>query len=203
MVHHHTTLSHHHDAISSSSSTDLLSHLDILVSNIKSQLYSNVVPTTSSSYSPLILSLVTTKNTTSDNIKSTKNSLYLSFPSNHSSHDSRSFAIYLQLLCYIRNLLRTNLIATKRDLYYRNVTLFQSQSVVDRAIDTISRALNVDRLQLNVVASPKSCIYGSVTIIPNHSKEIIQLSNVALNNYPLYRFLIIIFFSFSRHLFHD
>ena len=64
----------------------------------------------------------------------------------------------------IHDLLRAGIVTTKRDLYYRDVNLFQSQSVVDDAISQIAYSFGVERLHLNVVASPKGCVYGDLTI---------------------------------------
>lgn len=82
-----------------------------------------------------------------------------------SSNTSRTFAIYLFLLSQIKQLLDSHTVTTKRDLYYKNVALFGNQSTVDKAIDTIAASLNVHRRLLNVVASPKSCVFGNLSIL--------------------------------------
>jgi len=38
-----------------------------------------------------------------------------------------------------------------RDIFYKDVKLFNTQHVVDRSIDDIARTFNVPRLSLNVV----------------------------------------------------
>lgn len=93
------------------------------------------------------------------------------------SNSSRTFVIYVYLLCQIDTLLATNQITTKRDLYYKNVPLFKSQSVVDKAIDVIATSLNVPRLELNVVATPKSCVFGNITIFGKNG-QFLDINNV-------------------------
>lgn len=99
------------------------------------------------------------------------------------NNSSRTFTILIFLLYRIRILLDTETVTTKRDLYYQNVPLFKTQKVVDRSIDVIAASLNVHRLQLNVVASPKSCVYGNISVVGTDGK-VKELRNViALKTY--------------------
>ncbi|KAA8912426.1 Spo11/DNA topoisomerase VI subunit A [Sphaerosporella brunnea] len=75
------------------------------------------------------------------------------------------FSIYLLLLSYIHQLLLTNTTATKRDLFYRNPTLFRRQAVVDKAIDDLACTFGVRRGELHVVAAAKGLVVGGVTLV--------------------------------------
>lgn len=94
-----------------------------------------------------------------------------------SKNNGRTFTIYLFLLAQIKLLLDSRTITTKRDLYYKNVSLFGSQSVVDKAITIIASSLNVHRRQLNIVASPKSCVFGNLSVLGDDG-QVIELSGV-------------------------
>jgi len=47
--------------------------------------------------------------------------------------------------------------ATKRDLYYKDVTLFKKQSVVDKLVDDLAATIDTGRAHLNIVN--KSTLY--------------------------------------------
>lgn len=79
-------------------------------------------------------------------------------------------AIYLKLLTLIHELLQTGIITTKRDLYYRDVDLFHSQATVDKAIEHLAFCFGVERLGLNIVASPKGCVFGDLTVCTKDGK---------------------------------
>ncbi|KAG0006987.1 endodeoxyribonuclease [Modicella reniformis] len=55
-------------------------------------------------------------------------------------------------------------ISTKRDLFYREVTLFGSQTVIDKAVEDIACTLRVPRSCLNVVAGTRSVVFGSIRL---------------------------------------
>ncbi|KAA1472807.1 topoisomerase acting in meiosis [Dentipellis sp. KUC8613] len=50
---------------------------------------------------------------------------------------------------------------TKRDMYYMDVPLFKSQSVVDRLVDDLAATIDVGRAELNIRASSKGLLCGS------------------------------------------
>ncbi|KAJ3061156.1 endodeoxyribonuclease [Podochytrium sp. JEL0797] len=52
-------------------------------------------------------------------------------------------------------LLRENKTATKRDIYYRNVSLFKRQATVDDIVESIACSFSVPRHNLNIVITPK------------------------------------------------
>ncbi|KZP09889.1 DNA topoisomerase IV, alpha subunit [Athelia psychrophila] len=53
-----------------------------------------------------------------------------------------------------------NIPITKRDIYYRDVPLFQTQAVVDSLIDDIAADMGLDKTQLNIRASAKGLVCG-------------------------------------------
>jgi meiotic recombination protein SPO11 len=64
----------------------------------------------------------------------------------------------------IVELLLENQVSTKRDLYYQNVNLFDSQGFLDQAIEDISCSLGVSRDELNIIASGKGLVIGPIRI---------------------------------------
>ncbi|KAF9436481.1 endodeoxyribonuclease [Entomortierella beljakovae] len=58
-----------------------------------------------------------------------------------------------------------NAISTKRDIFYRDVGLFGSQSIVDNIVEDLACTLQIPRSCLNVVAGSRSIVYGSVRMI--------------------------------------
>ncbi|ETW81048.1 hypothetical protein HETIRDRAFT_319856, partial [Heterobasidion irregulare TC 32-1] len=66
---------------------------------------------------------------------------------------------------------------TKRDMYYKDVPLFKSQSVVDRFIDDIAATIGVGRADLNVRASSKGLVCGSGLCIQLVGDEILRATD--------------------------
>ena len=87
----------------------------------------------------------------------------LTFPGATPSH-SRRFSVYLLLLSTIHNLLAAGTNQTKRDIFYRHVDLFRTQTVVDRAVDDIAATLGVRRGELGVVAGAKGLVCGPLAL---------------------------------------
>ncbi|KAK0636066.1 Spo11/DNA topoisomerase VI subunit A [Bombardia bombarda] len=84
------------------------------------------------------------------------------------AHDSPLWIYLLEALFRILELshealLSGNLI-TKRNIYYQNIVLFKSQSVVDELVDSLAFTLGVGRGDLNIVASAKGLITGSIEL---------------------------------------
>jgi meiotic recombination protein SPO11 len=74
----------------------------------------------------------------------------------------REFAIFFRVLSIILNALKTHEFLTKRSIYYQDVTLFQNQGVVDRAIENIACCLEVPRTSLGIIACPRGFIAGPI-----------------------------------------
>ncbi|KAJ3157592.1 endodeoxyribonuclease [Geranomyces michiganensis] len=74
------------------------------------------------------------------------------------------FDVYCQILRYAKDLLDSNQTATKRDIYYRDVSLFKCQASVDTAVEDLACAFGVPRFCLRIVASAKGLVYGNLII---------------------------------------
>ena len=82
---------------------------------------------------------------------------------------SKTFVIMLRILDLIHILLQHNLYTTKRDLYYMDTALFQSQTSSDSAIENLASMFQIPRSYLNVVATEKGLVFGDVSWQePNH-----------------------------------
>lgn len=75
---------------------------------------------------------------------------------------------------------------TKRDLYYRDVELFGTQAVVDQMVTHIAYSFGVERFDLNIVASPKGCVFGDLTICTKAGKIIEIDSTNGVSEHPLF-----------------
>lgn len=76
----------------------------------------------------------------------------------------RELAAFLRVIELVLDGLRTNTVATKRELYYRDPKLFGRQAVVDGIIDDLAAGLGVRRSELNVVAASKGLFSGALVI---------------------------------------
>jgi len=75
---------------------------------------------------------------------------------------SGATASLFRVLDIIHELLLCNKHATKRDIYYMDVTLFCKQDVVDRSLENIAAMLRVPRTALHVMGTEKSLVAGNV-----------------------------------------
>ena len=80
--------------------------------------------------------------------------------------DNRKARILL-ILQLSRDALATGEILTKRHIFYQHQDLFESQRVVDELVDCLAATLNLDRDDLNIVASSKGVWCGSMAITLN------------------------------------
>ncbi|ORX57682.1 hypothetical protein BCR36DRAFT_409157 [Piromyces finnis] len=79
------------------------------------------------------------------------NSMQLKFKYvNLNRKKSKSFEIFVSILQLLQSFLKNNIIVTKRDIYYRNVTLYKSQITVNNIINDISCSLGVPHSSLNI-----------------------------------------------------
>lgn len=58
---------------------------------------------------------------------------------------------------------------TKRDIYYRNPTLFRNQQTVNSIVDSLAATLEVTRGMLGVSAAAKGLVYGHVLLLADAS----------------------------------
>lgn len=104
---------------------------------------------------------------------STKSNV-LKFPG-RTIQESWRFTATIKVLQLIRDCLMNNVVVTNRDIYYRDVTLFESQRKANSIVDSICRAFDVDRVSLNIVASAKGLVYGNLKLFTGNG-EVIHIS---------------------------
>ncbi|CAI9279979.1 unnamed protein product [Lactuca saligna] len=73
---------------------------------------------------------------------------------------ARRLDILLRVLLIVQQLLQENRHGSKRDIYYMHPSVFQEQSIVDRAINDICILLQCSRHNLNVVSVSKGLVMG-------------------------------------------
>ncbi|KIW07325.1 uncharacterized protein PV09_02175 [Verruconis gallopava] len=81
-----------------------------------------------------------------------------------SEKDAWRYTVIIRILELLHDALVTDTIITKRDIYYRDPTLFSKQAVVDRFIDDLAYTFGVSRLLLNVTATAKGLVAGNFSI---------------------------------------
>ncbi|KAJ3045360.1 endodeoxyribonuclease [Rhizophlyctis rosea] len=81
---------------------------------------------------------------------------------------SPRFDMYVSVLEVCQELLSQGIIATKRDIYYRDVTKFKSQKMVDEIVEDLACTFAVPRHCLSVVAASKGLVSGALKI---HMKD--------------------------------
>ncbi|KAJ3129970.1 endodeoxyribonuclease [Nowakowskiella sp. JEL0407] len=89
-----------------------------------------------------------------------------------SANDLRTFEKYFRVLEIIFELLRDDIRATKREIYYRDVNLFGSQSSVDSIIEDLACSFGVHRMCLHVDASGKGLVSGRIDFIMRDEKKV-------------------------------
>ncbi|PCH43728.1 hypothetical protein WOLCODRAFT_90460 [Wolfiporia cocos MD-104 SS10] len=89
----------------------------------------------------------------------------IKFPQRSRGPSIKPIAQLFKVVNLMHEALVNNVPTTKRDMYYKDVELFKSQSVVDRLVDDVAASLNLGRADLGVRASSKGLIAGSGLII--------------------------------------
>lgn len=80
-----------------------------------------------------------------------------------SIRSSKKFAMTTRVLAIISELLEKRIHATKREVYYNDVDLFDEQRESDKILEDVATLLQVERNSLNVVASAKGSVVGRLT----------------------------------------
>ncbi|XP_058211302.1 meiotic recombination protein SPO11-1 isoform X2 [Rhododendron vialii] len=78
---------------------------------------------------------------------------------------ARRLDVLLRVLLAVQQLLQGNRHGSKRDIYYMHPSVFQEQSVVDRAINDICILLHCSRHNLNVVSVGTGLVMGWLRFI--------------------------------------
>lgn len=99
-------------------------------------------------------------------------------------------AALLKVIELVLEGLKTGVVSTKRDLYYRDAGLFGKQSVVDsvrprccrgpssrddlvlQLVDDLAATLQVKRSDLNVAATAKGLFAGALKLVLNDESEV-------------------------------
>lgn len=84
-----------------------------------------------------------------------------------------NFARYIYSLKTIYELISKGNYITKRDLYYSNINLFESQIKTDTIIENIAATFEVNRNFLHILSSEKGLIAGPISLIQYDGKEIV------------------------------
>ncbi|KAF5393366.1 hypothetical protein D9757_000527 [Collybiopsis confluens] len=117
---------------------------------------------------------------------------FITYPKKMASGSARQLAQLFRVVNLMHEASVEQVPATKRDIYYRNVPLFQTQKTVDtvwihdfdplyvtfelvfQLVDDIAATVQLDRADLNVRATSKGTFCGSVLSIHLTSGEIIK-----------------------------
>ncbi|XP_055346654.1 meiotic recombination protein SPO11-like isoform X2 [Paramacrobiotus metropolitanus] len=82
--------------------------------------------------------------------------------------NARKFIAVVKVLARIYMLLKENLTATLRALFYEDVPFFIEQEAVNCAVNIITLMLRVPRYHLNIVASEKALVAGHLSFRDNN-----------------------------------
>lgn len=86
-----------------------------------------------------------------------------------SLHEAQKFARIVLILQLAHDALVSDIVLTKRSIFYQHQDLFESQTVVDKLVDDIAITLGLDRSDLNIVSTHVPCkhvakrVLGSVS----------------------------------------
>ncbi|KAI9898615.1 hypothetical protein N3K66_006975 [Trichothecium roseum] len=79
-------------------------------------------------------------------------------------NEAKKFARVLFILQISHNALVTNMLLTKRHIYYQNQELFDNQRQVDILVDNLAWTFGAKREELNIIGTPKGVVTGSIVI---------------------------------------
>ncbi|CAJ0832883.1 6269_t:CDS:2 [Entrophospora sp. SA101] len=81
---------------------------------------------------------------------------------------TKRLRIFSRILDICKELIISNVVATKQSVYYRDVNLFGNSERVDRAIDDLCCIFRVTGRSLNLIASAKGLISGDFKLFKNN-----------------------------------
>ncbi|ODV71581.1 DNA topoisomerase (ATP-hydrolyzing) [Cyberlindnera jadinii NRRL Y-1542] len=87
----------------------------------------------------------------------------VTFPADTKAESNRFTQCIRLISLLIENLTLKNTV-TRRDLYYQDVQLFKSQSVVDSLIELFTQCMNITGEELGAIAAQKGLMVGDVTL---------------------------------------
>ncbi|KJA20085.1 hypothetical protein HYPSUDRAFT_839020 [Hypholoma sublateritium FD-334 SS-4] len=97
----------------------------------------------------------------------------LRYPKKCNTGSAKGFAQLFKVLDLAHEAKLSGVPMTKRDIYYRDVSLFKTQKVVDSLVDDIAATFMLERSDLNIRSSSKGLICGSGLSITLLSGEVI------------------------------
>ncbi|KAJ8696095.1 endodeoxyribonuclease [Pleurotus ostreatus] len=107
------------------------------------------------------------------------------YPKNSQSPSAKPFAQLLRVMDCIHEALIDDAPTTKRDLYYKDVSLFKSQGVVDKIIDDLAATFHLERSDLNMRATSKGLVSGSSLRMHLHSGKTIEVTDTEGSSVPV------------------
>ncbi|KAI0674984.1 Spo11/DNA topoisomerase VI subunit A [Trametes maxima] len=102
----------------------------------------------------------------------------ISMPQRSKGPSARPFAQVLRTVDLMHEALTSNVPTTKRDIYYKDVGLFGSQSTVDRLVDDLAATFKLSRADLGVRASSKGLICGAGLTMHLHCGDAVHMSDI-------------------------
>ncbi|KAH3682043.1 hypothetical protein WICPIJ_006994 [Wickerhamomyces pijperi] len=100
-----------------------------------------------------------------------------SFPSN----SEQSVAKFVSIVKILHILLKNHVngvIATRRDIYYQDVNLFQSQTIVDNVIALLVKSLGFSPMELGAVAAQKGIFFGGIECVNDDNQVTAYLNKM-------------------------
>ncbi len=92
-----------------------------------------------------------------------------------------------RIAVFVKELLETDIYATKREMFYNDVPLFKNQRYSDRIIEDLAVKLGTFRDNLHVVASPKGSCIGRLKL--KDQNDIIDLEKLGTGGWTIPTFL--------------
>ncbi|KAL9018675.1 MAG: hypothetical protein Q9185_004046 [Variospora sp. 1 TL-2023] len=92
-------------------------------------------------------------------------------------------AIVLRILELIHEALVADVVISKRNIYYKDPELFQSQKVVDRYVDILAYTFGIQRAALNVTAAAKGLIAGTYHLTYHDGSSSLLIEATPIDNW--------------------
>ncbi|KAI0958728.1 hypothetical protein AcV7_004458 [Taiwanofungus camphoratus] len=122
----------------------------------------------------IVIELADRRKTPPDGSMATRS---IKFPQKAKGASARPFAHLFRVVDLIHEGLVNDIPTTKRDIYYKDVPLFKSQTVVDRLVDDLAATLDLGRADLHVRAASKGLVCGHGLAIQLDHGEIVHVND--------------------------
>ncbi|KAI0633406.1 DNA topoisomerase IV alpha subunit [Trametes polyzona] len=127
-----------------------------------------------SSKCKVLLRLANRRKEPSESVSPTRT---LAMPQRTGCSSARPFAQLFRTVDLMHEALVDEVPTTKRDMYYKDVELYGSQSTVDRLVDDLAATCQLSRADFSVRAASKGLVCGSGVIIRLRSGETVELGD--------------------------